>query len=59
MDSGGAGQNMYDRRPEREPAPNNVPHNFILSYVWQLPVGKGTRNEHPERGSRRILGGRE
>ena len=29
MDSGAAGMNMYDRRPEREPAPNNVPHNFI------------------------------
>jgi hypothetical protein len=41
MDSGAAGMNMYNRRPEREPAPNNVPHNFILSYVWQLPVGKG------------------
>jgi hypothetical protein len=41
MDSGGAGMNMYNRRPEHEPAGNNVPHNFILSYVWQLPVGKG------------------
>ncbi|MCZ2152117.1 MAG: TonB-dependent receptor [Bryobacterales bacterium] len=41
MDSGGAGMNMYNRRPEREPAPNNVPHNFIAGYVWQLPVGKG------------------
>jgi hypothetical protein len=41
MDSGAAGMNMYNRRPEREPAPNNVPHNFILSYVWQMPIGKG------------------
>jgi hypothetical protein len=41
MDSGAAGMNMYDRRPEREPAPNNVPHNFVFSYVWQLPIGKG------------------
>jgi hypothetical protein len=41
MDSGAAGMNMYNRRPEREPAPDNVPHNFILSYVWQLPIGKG------------------
>jgi hypothetical protein len=41
MDSGGAGMNMYNRRPERELAPNHFPHNFILSYVWQLPVGKG------------------
>jgi hypothetical protein len=41
MDSGAAGMNSYNRRPEREPAPNNVPHNFIASYVWQLPIGKG------------------
>lgn len=41
MDSGAAGMNSYNRRPEREPANNNVPHNFIASYVWQLPVGKG------------------
>jgi hypothetical protein len=41
MDSGAAGMNMYNRRPEREPANNNVPHNFILSYVWQLPIGRG------------------
>ncbi len=41
VDSGGAGMNMYNRRPERELAPNHFPHNFILSYVWQIPVGKG------------------
>lgn len=41
MDSGAAGMNSYNRRPEREPAPNNVPHNFIAGYVWNIPVGKG------------------
>ena len=41
MDSGGAGQNMYNRRPERELAPNDVRHHFIGNYVWQLPFGKG------------------
>jgi hypothetical protein len=41
MDSGGAGQNMYDRRPERGLAGSNVPHNFIGSFVWDLPIGKG------------------
>jgi len=41
MDSGAAGMDSYNRQLEREPAPNNVPHNFIASYVWQIPVGKG------------------
>ncbi|MGH9627854.1 MAG: hypothetical protein ACRD7E_05890, partial [Bryobacteraceae bacterium] len=35
MDSGGAGQNMYDRRPERALADNDVRHNFIGSWVWE------------------------
>ena len=41
IDSGGAGQNMYDRRPERGLADNDVRHNFIGSWVYDLPVGKG------------------
>ena len=41
MDSGAAGQNMYDRRPERGLAGNHVPHNFVFAYVWDLPIGRG------------------
>jgi hypothetical protein len=43
IDSGGAGQNMYDRRPERGLADNDIRHNFIASYVYELPVGRGKR----------------
>jgi hypothetical protein len=32
---------MYDRRPERGLADNDVRHNFIGSWVWELPVGRG------------------
>jgi hypothetical protein len=59
MDSGGAGMNMYNRRPEREPAPDNVPHNFILSYVWQLPVGKGRHMNVQNRLLDGVIGGWE
>ncbi len=41
IDSGAAGMNSYNRRPERGLAVNHFPHNFIASYVWQLPLGKG------------------
>jgi hypothetical protein len=59
MDSGGAGMNMYNRRPEREPAPNNVPHNFIAGYVWQLPVGKGKSVDLQNRWLDGFIGGWE
>ncbi|HZO54198.1 MAG TPA: TonB-dependent receptor [Bryobacteraceae bacterium] len=41
LDSGAAGQNMYDRRPERGLADNDVRHNFIASWVYELPFGRG------------------
>jgi hypothetical protein len=43
LDSGGAGQNMLDRRPERALFDTDVPNNFIASYVWDLPFGKGRK----------------
>jgi hypothetical protein len=43
IDSGAAGQNMYNRRLERGLADNDVRNNFIASYVWELPIGKGKR----------------
>lgn len=43
IDSGAAGQNMYDRRPERGLSDNDVRHNFIASWVWDLPFGHGKR----------------
>ena len=43
VDSGAGGQNMYDRRPERGLSEQDVPHNFIASYVYELPIGRGRR----------------
>jgi len=43
VDSGGAGQNMYDRRPERGLADNDIRHNFILGFVDDIPLGKGRK----------------
>jgi hypothetical protein len=41
IDSGAAGQNMYDRRPERGLADNDIRHNFIASWVYEMPFGRG------------------
>ena len=43
VDSGASGQNMYDRSTERGLADNDVRHNFIGSWVYDLPVGKGRK----------------
>ncbi|MFN0109737.1 MAG: hypothetical protein ACKVZH_12860, partial [Blastocatellia bacterium] len=34
-------QNMYNRRNERGEEASNVPHRFVLSALWELPIGKG------------------
>ena len=54
---GGSGQNMYDRRPDREVAPNDVRHHFIGNYVWQLPFGRGQHFNITNRVLDAIAGG--
>ncbi|HET8547033.1 MAG TPA: TonB-dependent receptor [Bryobacteraceae bacterium] len=38
---GPAGQTYYNRRLEKAISTNDIPHNFALSYVWDLPFGRG------------------
>ena len=40
---GGGIQNLYDRRAEKALAGNDVRNRFVLSSVYELPVGKGRR----------------
>jgi hypothetical protein len=57
IDSGGAGQNMYDRRPERGRADNDIRHNFILGFVDDLPLGKGRAIDIQNKALDTIIGG--
>ncbi len=59
IDSGAAGQNQYDRRPERAPADTDVPNNFIASYVWDLPFGRGRQHNISNPVLNGFLGGWE
>src|SRR5581483_3668795 len=34
---------LYNRRAERAEDPSNVPHRFVLSGLFEVPVGKGRR----------------
>ncbi len=36
-------QNAYDRRADRSLSANDVPQNLIISYVADIPVGRGKR----------------
>ena len=57
IDSGGAGQNMYDRRPERGLADNDIRHNFIAGLVDELPIGRGRTIDLRNPVADAILGG--
>jgi len=42
-DSSGGGQNALNWRAERAASDFDVTHRWVLSYVWDLPFGKGKR----------------
>jgi hypothetical protein len=41
--SDGAVQNQYNRRADKAVASEDTPHNLRISYVYELPVGKGKK----------------
>jgi hypothetical protein len=48
--SDGAVQNQYNRRGDKAVASQDTPHNLRISYVYELPVGRGKAflpNMHP------------
>ncbi len=57
LDNAATPQNMYDWRPERALAGNDVPHNLIFSYVYELPFGRGKTFHLRNRALDAILGG--
>lgn len=34
---------LFNRRAERSEDPSNVPHRFVLSGLWELPIGRGRK----------------
>jgi hypothetical protein len=41
MQNGGAIQDPENRRAEKAVSSEDVPHNFVLSYIYELPIGRG------------------
>jgi hypothetical protein len=50
-------QNMFNRRNERSEEASNVPHRFVLSALWELPVGKGRKLNVDNKFADAVLGG--
>jgi hypothetical protein len=40
---GGLVQNSFDLKSEKSVSYQDIPHTFVLSYLYELPVGKGKR----------------
>lgn len=40
---GGGPQNPYDHRGDKSISTQNIPNQFVLSYIYQLPVGEGKK----------------
>jgi hypothetical protein len=48
---------LYNRRAERSEDPSNVPHRFVLSGLWELPIGKGRKLNVDNAVLNQIIGG--
>ncbi|HEY8670433.1 MAG TPA: hypothetical protein VIL63_06325, partial [Terriglobales bacterium] len=41
LHQGGAPQNVFNQRGDKAISNQDLPHNFVLSYLYELPLGKG------------------
>jgi hypothetical protein len=54
---GGSVQNSYNLRNEKSLSYQDIPHTFVLSYIYELPVGKGKRLLNKGGITDKVLGG--
>ncbi|HZU25520.1 MAG TPA: TonB-dependent receptor, partial [Bryobacteraceae bacterium] len=40
---GGSAQNPFDLKNEKAVSNQDIPHNLVISYIYELPVGKGKK----------------
>ena len=57
LHQGGAGQNPFDLRGDKAISNQDLPQNFVVSYVYELPFGKGKKFVNGGGVSDRVLGG--
>ncbi len=54
---GGSVQNSYNLKNEKSLSYQDIPHTFVLSYIYELPVGKGKKFLNKGGITDKVLGG--
>jgi hypothetical protein len=57
LHGGGSAQNPFDPKGEKAISNQDVPHALVLSYVYDLPVGKGKRFVDKGGAVNKVVGG--
>ena len=57
LHGGGSAQNPYDLRSEKSISNQDVPHTLVMSYVYDVPVGKGKRFVDKGGAVNKLVGG--
>ncbi|HZU44715.1 MAG TPA: TonB-dependent receptor, partial [Terriglobales bacterium] len=54
---GGLVQNSYNLKTEKSVSYQDIPHMFVISYIYELPVGKGKKFLNKSGITDKVLGG--
>ena len=57
LHQGGAPQNPFNQKGDKAISNQDLPQNFVLSYIYELPLGKGKRYLNGGGVSDRVFGG--
>jgi carboxypeptidase family protein len=57
LHQGGAPQNVFDKRGDKAISNQDLPQNFVLSYIYELPFGKNKKFLNSSRLLDRAVGG--
>lgn len=55
--AGGVLQNAFDRRSQKAVADQDIPHTLVVSYIYELPIGRGKRFLNQEGVVNQLVGG--
>lgn len=50
-------QNVYDHRLEKSVSISNIPHTFVVSYLYELPFGRGRKFLNKSNWTNYLIGG--
>ena len=57
LHQGGAPQNFFDQRGDKAISNQDLPQNFVVSYLYESPVGKGKKYLNSNGVLDRVVGG--